>query len=71
MSTKHINTTSDLVRFDAGLKIDCGSCGAAKTLSGVDSCRIGGGLSLAELRPRLRCERCGAKAAKLTILPPV
>jgi hypothetical protein len=71
MSAKHINTAADLVRFGAGLKIECGSCGVAKTLDGVQSCQIGGGRSLAELQPRLRCERCGERAAKLTILPPV
>ena len=71
MSTKHINTAADLVRFGAGLKIECGSCGAAKTLDGVESCQIGGGRSLAELRPKLRCQRCGERAAVLTILPPV
>lgn len=71
MSTKHIRNGADLVRFRAGLKIECGNCGSAKTLSGVESCKIGGGRSLAELRPRLRCERCGARDAKLTILPPL
>ncbi len=74
MSTKHINTAADLVRFGAGLKIECGNCGAAKTLDALESCKIGGGRSLAELRPRLRCERCercGGQSAILTILPPL
>ena len=31
MSTKHIRTIADLVRFGAGLKIECGSCGSART----------------------------------------
>jgi hypothetical protein len=34
MSTKHIDTAADLVRFGASVKIDCGSCGASRTLDG-------------------------------------
>jgi hypothetical protein len=33
MSTKHIETAADLVRFGASTKVDCG---AARTLSGTE-----------------------------------
>ncbi len=34
MSTKHVNTAADLVRYGASLKVEYGGCGAAKTMSG-------------------------------------
>ena len=36
MSTKHIRTVANLVRFGAGLKIECGSCGDARTEDGFE-----------------------------------
>ena len=45
MSTKHIRTAADLVRFGASVRIECGNCGSARTLSGVESmnlCGVGG-----------------------------
>ena len=69
MSTKHIRTVSDLVRFGAGLTIECGLCGAARTLDGFEAAKLGGPGSLITLSQRLRCGRCHEKAAKLTILP--
>jgi hypothetical protein len=36
MSTKHVRTAADLVRFKCGLKIECGSCGYARTMNGFD-----------------------------------
>ena len=72
MSTKHIRTNGDLVRFGAGLKVECTGCGAARTLDGLEAAKIGGGASpLSVLAGRLRCARCGIKEARLTILPPV
>jgi hypothetical protein len=71
MSTKHVRTVADLVRFGASLKVDCQSCGAARTLSCFDAARLAGSQPLAQLGLRLKCARCGAKAAKLTVLPPV
>ena len=72
MSTKHIRTIGDLVRFGAGLRIECTGCGAAKTLQGFDAAKIGGGAArLSALTERLRCLRCGRKEARLTILPPI
>jgi hypothetical protein len=72
MSTKHIRTISDVVRFGAGLRIDCTGCGATRTLGGFEAAKIAGGVSrLTALAQRLRCTRCGAKEARLVILPPV
>lgn len=71
MSTKHIRTIADLVRFGAGLKIECGACGSAKTVDGFEAAQLGGSGPLRELGRRLKCGRCGAKEARLAILPPV
>ena len=71
VSTKHIRSIADLVRFGAGLRIDCAGCGASKTLDGYEAGRLGGAGSLAALARRLRCSRCGVKDAKMAILPPV
>ena len=72
MSTKHIRTVGDLVRFGAGLRVECGSCGASRTLDGYEAAKAGGGASrLVALAGRLKCARCGAKDARLAILPPV
>ena len=35
MSTKHIDTAAGLVRFGATVKIECGGCGAARTVDGA------------------------------------
>ena len=71
MSTKHIRTTADLVRFGAGLRIECGDCGSARTVDGFEAGRLAGLARLSDLGRRLKCGRCGAKNAKLIILPPV
>ena len=42
MSTKHIRTAADLVRFGASVRIECGNCGSARTLSGVESMNLCG-----------------------------
>ena len=34
MSTKHVRTAADLVRFGTGLKVDCASCGNSRTMDG-------------------------------------
>jgi len=71
MSTKHINTAADVVRFGAGVRIECGSCGAARTMSGVEVVKACGAGSLMASERRLKCSRCGAKEAWLTVLPPL
>jgi ribosomal protein L44E len=71
MSTKHIRTTADLVRFGAGLRIECASCGAARTVDGFEAGKLAGVQPIEVLRRRLRCSRCGTRDAQLAILPPV
>jgi hypothetical protein len=54
MSTKHIDTAADLVRFGASVRIECGECGSARTMTGIElvkRCRSG---PLAGIRARLR-----------------
>ena len=71
MSTKHVRTTADLVRFRCSLKVECTACGAAQTLTGIEVHRVHGSASLELLRPRLKCRRCRLKVAKIAVLPPV
>lgn len=71
MSTKHVRTNADLVRFGASVKIDCGACGASKTLNGAEMVKSCGAGRLAGCERRLKCSRCGAKEAWLTVLPPL
>lgn len=71
MSTKHIRTTADLVRFGAGLRIDCTGCGASRTVNGFEAGQLAGVRPLGELQLKLKCRRCGARRPTLAILPPV
>jgi hypothetical protein len=71
MSTKHIRTAADLVRFGASLKIDCGGCGAARTMTGTEVVKALGRRGLHGAEQRLTCSRCGARQAWLTIVPPL
>ena len=71
MSTKHVRTVSDLVRFRCSLRIDCGDCGATRTVTGYEAAKIGGVGSLDGLSRRLKCVRCGQKAARLIVLQPL
>jgi hypothetical protein len=71
MSTKHVRTTGDLVRFGCALRVECTHCHSARTFSGAAAVAS---LRLVELRnvaKRFRCVRCGMKAAKVMVLPPV
>jgi hypothetical protein len=70
MSTKHIRTASDLVRFKAALKVECGACGNSLTLGGFELARVCGSGDLASIRTRMKCSLCGAREAKLSVLPP-
>jgi hypothetical protein len=64
-------STSDLVRFKCSLRIDCGDCGSTRTVTGYEAATIGGVGSLEGLARRLKCARCGQKAAKLIVLQPL
>jgi len=70
MSTKHVRTAADVVRFGCSVKISCGDCGAARTMSGIELVRACGGGSLEAARRRLKCARCGKKAARVAVLSP-
>jgi len=71
MSYKHVGTAADLVRFGCSLRVECTACGAARTMSGIEVARVHGKGRFPQLAPRLKCSRCGKKAARLTVLPPV
>jgi hypothetical protein len=71
MSTKHVRTTGDLIRFGCALKVECTHCLSARTLSANAAVK---GLGLVDLRGtsrRFRCLRCGMKSARIVVLPPV
>lgn len=70
MSTKHVRTAADLARFKCALKIECANCGNSNTMDGFDVAKAYGTKSFAEIRPRMKCSRCGVKDAALTILAP-
>jgi hypothetical protein len=70
MSTKHIRTAADLVRFKCALKVECGRCGNSRTMSGFDVVKQFGTADLGTLPKRLKCTLCGTREAKLTPLSP-
>jgi hypothetical protein len=70
MSTKHVRSAADLARFRCGLKIECGDCGYSRTMDGIEVARAWGTKPLAQLLQRMKCSRCGAKEAQLTVLSP-
>ena len=71
MSTKHIRTAADLVRFKCALRITCGACGNAQTVGGYDVVKLTGHNELATLQQKLKCSLCGRReAVQSTIQPP-
>ena len=70
MSTKHVRTAADLVRFGCGLRIERGGCGNARTLDGFEVARMCGTKEFKKVLPRLKCSRCGVREAKITVLSP-
>jgi len=71
MSYKHVGTAGDLVRFGCSLRVECTHCGAAATMSAAEAVQVHGRARLDLLPSRLKCSRCGRKAAKLTVLDPL
>ena len=71
MSFKNIDTAASLVRYRCSLRIECGACGAARTMTAVEVVNRCGSGDLGAIKRRLKCERCGKKAAQLVVLPPV
>lgn len=45
MSTKHIRTAADVCRFGASVRIECGECGSARTMSGTELVQLCGAVS--------------------------
>lgn len=71
MSTKHVRTAGDLIRFRCALKVECGRCGNSLTLSGYEVARgCRSDINLQALQRRLKCSLCGAKEGRLTVLSP-
>jgi ribosomal protein L44E len=70
MSTKHVRTVADLVRFKTALKVECTSCGNSRTMSGFDLAKDCGTQDLRRLQHRFKCSLCGVKEARLTVLSP-
>jgi hypothetical protein len=70
MSTKHIRSAADLVRFKCGLNIVCDGCGYSRTMDGIDVARSWGTKPFRAIQQRMKCSRCGAKEAQLTALSP-
>jgi hypothetical protein len=70
MSTKHVRTAADLIRFKTALKIECTICGNSRTLSGVGVVKICGTQDLRSIQHRFKCSLCGAREASLTVLSP-
>ena len=69
MSTKHVRTTGDLIRFRLKLKIECLACGSTNLLTVPEvSQKLGGGVYLDDLQSRLRCSGCDARTARLSYL---
>jgi len=58
-------------RYGCSLKVECGGCGAARTLTAVEVVRLCGPGDLTAIRGRLKCGRCGMKEAHLVVLPPL
>ena len=71
MSTKHVRTTGDIVRFNCSLKVDCTHCGSSRTLSAKACPKALGLVDLRGISRRFRCLRCGMKQARVHVLPPV
>lgn len=71
MSFKHVATAADLVRYGASLRVECTGCGAATTMSGGEVVKRCGNGSMGRIAKRLKCTRCGMKAAETVVLPPV
>ena len=69
MSTKHVRTGGDVLRFGCSVHVGCGHCGSTRTFRAHDWLMVAGGGSLEKARRRLRCSKCGKKAARLGAMP--
>ena len=71
MSSKHVRTTADLIRFGCALKVECCHCQSSRTLSANAAVKGLGLVVIKGVAKRFRCMRCGTKQARVTVLPPV
>jgi hypothetical protein len=71
MSTKHVRTTGDILRFGCSLKVECTFCGNARTLDAKETILALGNWPLEGVSRRFRCRRCGYKQARARVLDPV
>ena len=70
MSTKHVRTDGDVLRFGCSVQVTCGYCRSTTTFRAFDWVMAAGGKSLEAARRRLRCSRCGRKAARIAVSGP-
>ena len=68
MSTKHVRTISDLLRFRLSLTIECHHCRRKIKWSSRECAAYLGKAELKGLSRRLRCVGCGFKQATITFL---
>jgi hypothetical protein len=71
MSSKHVRTTADLIRFGCALKVECCHCQSSRTLSANSAVKGLGLVVIKGVAKRFRCMSCGTKQARVTVLPPV
>ena len=69
MSTKHVRTSGDVLRFGCTVTVACGWCRSAREFAPFDWVMVAGGGNLEAARRRLKCSHCGAKAARIAARP--
>ena len=69
MSTKHVRTGGDVLRFGCSVRVECRNCGSVREFGARDWVRVAGGGSLEAARRRLKCGKCGKKAARVSARP--
>ena len=71
MSTKHIRTTGDVVRFGCALLVECTHCHNTRTFDAKAVLLAFGNWPLKGIAQRCRCTRCGFKQARARVLNPL
>ena len=66
MSTKHVRTGGDVLRFGCSVQVECGHCRSTTTFAAFDWVMAAGGGSLEAAKRRLKCSKCGKKAARIS-----
>ena len=69
MSTKHVRTGGDVLRFGCTVRVECGYCRSVREFKAFDWVMVAGGGSLDAARRRLKCGKCGRKAARVAAMP--